>query len=162
MLGILIKKELLDNLYSLRFHISSVIVVLLMLISVLVLKQDYEARMATYMENRRAYLEEVQEKDSYFFLMFSGIGVDRPPAHLSIFYTGVEKNPNRKSTIRPFFKPEFTGELNINPVFPLFPALFSKATASTARLPRMRIRWRRRTSAPRWAFANRPENPITV
>lgn len=79
MLGILIKKELLDNLYSLRFHISSVIVVLLMLISVLILKQDYEARMATYMENRRAYLEAVQEKDSYFFLMFSGIGVDRPP-----------------------------------------------------------------------------------
>ncbi|MFH1539614.1 MAG: ABC transporter permease subunit [bacterium] len=123
MLGILIKKELLDNLYSLRFHISSVIVVLLMLISVLVLKQDYEARMATYMENQRAYLEAVQEKDSYFFLMFSGIGVDRPPAHLSIFYNGVEKNPNRKSTIFPFFKPEFTGELNINPVFPLFPAV---------------------------------------
>lgn len=123
MLGILVKRELLDHLYSFRFHISSIIVVLLMLISVLVLKQDYEARMATYMENRRAYLEEVQDKDSYFFLMFSGIGVDRPPAHLSIFYTGVEKNPNRKSTIFPFFKPEFTGELNINPVFPLFPAV---------------------------------------
>lgn len=123
MLGTLIKKELLDNLYSFKFHVSCVIVVALMLISALVMKQDYEARMSSYMENRRAYIDEMQGRDSYFMLMFSGVGVDRPPSHLSLFYTGVEKNPNRKSVVFPFFKPEFAGELNINPVFPLFPAV---------------------------------------
>ncbi|MEW5947150.1 MAG: ABC transporter permease subunit, partial [bacterium] len=123
MIAALIRKELLDNFLSFRFHVSLVIVIFLMLLSMMVMKQDYEARLATWRENTEAYSQDAREKNSYLMLMFSGVGVDRPPEHLELLYTGVEKNPNRKANIWPFFKPEFTGELNVNPVFPLFPAV---------------------------------------
>ena len=123
MMKTLIRKELLDNFLSLRFIVSSIIVVLIMLLSTIVLMTDYANVNRAYKQNTRAYFEHAKEKDNYLELMFSGIGADRPPAPLQIFYTGVEKNPNRSTMIFPFFKPRFMGELNINPVFPLFPAV---------------------------------------
>lgn len=119
----LVKKELLNNLLSFRFIVSSVIVVLIMIISTVVLMQDYAKKHDAYIQNLKAHYDEANDKDNYLELMFSGIGADRPPVPLQVFYTGVEKNPNRSSMIFPFFKPRFMGELNINPVFPLFPVM---------------------------------------
>ncbi len=119
----LIKKELLNNLLSFRFLVSSIIVVFIMIISTIVLMQDYTNKRDSYTQNLKAHFDQAAAKDNYLELMFSGIGADRPPVPLQIFYTGVEKNPNRSTMILPFFKPRFMGELNINPVFPLFPVV---------------------------------------
>lgn len=119
----LIRKELMDNFLSFRFLVSSIIVILIMTLSVGILMQDYVAKRDSFIENQNAYFKQAEEQDNYLELMFSGIRVDRPPAELQFLYTGVEKNPNRSAQIFPFYKPSFMGELNVNPVFPLFPAV---------------------------------------
>ncbi len=119
----LIRKELLDNIYSFRFIVSFIIVICIMTISTAVLMQDYTVMHDTYVNNLTAHRNRIKDNESYMELMFSGVGANRPPAPLQIFYSGVEKDPNRSTIIYPFFKPQFTGELNINPVFPLFPAI---------------------------------------
>lgn len=123
MMKTLIRKELLDNFLSLRFIVSSVIIVFIMALSVAVNMQDYANKRDDYNQNMLSHEKRVKEKENYLEVMFSGIGAERPPAELQMFYTGVEKNPNRSTMIFPFFKPRFMGELNINPVFPLFPAI---------------------------------------
>jgi len=123
MLKTLVKKELLDSFLSLRFMVSSVIVVFIMVLSTVVLMQDYANKRDSFNQNMRKHFEHAEEHDNYLELMFSGVSADRPPAELQMFYTGVEKNPNRNAMIFPFFKPRYMGELNINPVFPLFPAV---------------------------------------
>ncbi len=119
----LVKKELLDNLLSFRFVVSSIIVVLIMLLSTGIMVQDYVNKKDAFIQNETAHRKHAESLDNYMELMFTGIGADRPPSELQFFYTGVEKNPNRSTQIFPFFKPSFMGELNINPVFPLFPAV---------------------------------------
>ncbi len=119
----LIRKELLDNFLSFRFVISSVIVILIMTLSVGIMMQDYNSKRDSYLQSKNAYFKEAESRDNYLELMFSGIGAGRPTSELQFLYTGVEKNPNRSTVIFPFFKPSFMGELNINPVFPLFPAV---------------------------------------
>ncbi|HPI77930.1 MAG TPA: ABC transporter permease subunit, partial [bacterium] len=119
----LIRKEILDNLLSFRFVVSSVIVVLIMTLSVGILMQDYSNRRNNFNQNINAHYEHTKTYDNYLELMFSGIGVERPPAELQFFYAGVEKNPNRAAHVFPFIKPSFSGELNVNPVFPLFPVV---------------------------------------
>jgi ABC-type transport system involved in multi-copper enzyme maturation permease subunit len=119
----LIRKEILDNLLSFRFVVSSVIVILIMTLSVGILMQDYSNRRNNFNQNINAHYEHTKTYDNYMELMFSGIGVERPPAELQFFYAGVEKNPNRAAHVYPFIKPSFSGELNVNPVFPLFPVV---------------------------------------
>ncbi|MFA6447911.1 MAG: ABC transporter permease subunit [bacterium] len=123
MLFTLIRKELLDNFLSFRFVVSSIIVVLIMTLSVGILMQDYTSRRDSYNQNQNAYYDAAKSLDNYLELMFTGIGADRPPSELQFLYTGTEKNPNRSTVIYPFYKPSFQGELNFNPVFPLFPAV---------------------------------------
>ncbi|HOO56689.1 MAG TPA: ABC transporter permease subunit [bacterium] len=123
MMGNLIRKELLDNLLSFRFVVSSVIVIFIMVLSTGILMQDYANQRDSYNQNQSAHYKHAESFDNYIEFMFSGIGAERPPSELQFFYTGVEKNPNRSTTIFPFFKPSFRGELNLNPIFPLFPAV---------------------------------------
>lgn len=123
MLGVLIRKELLDNFYSLRFMISSIICVFVIFASVFVLKNDYEDQKRAYDNSVKKGREHIEKTDDYMQLMFTGLQTVRPPAKMQFLYTGIEKNPDRKTTIRSFLKPSFTGDFNFNPVFPLFPVI---------------------------------------
>ena len=123
MLGTLIRKELMDHFLSLRFMVSTIIVIFIILMSVFVLKQDYVARHEAFQVTVSKGRELASQSDTYFDLMFMGIRVSRPPSKLQFLYSGVEKNPDTKTVIRSFLKPSFQGDLNLNPVFPLFPVV---------------------------------------
>ena len=123
MLGILIRKELLDNFYSLRFMVSSVICVFIIVMSVFVLKQDYQTKNQAYQSSITKGLELAAESDNYMELMFMGIRSARPPSKHQVLYTGVEKNPDTKTVVRSMLRPTFQGDLNFNPVFSLFPVV---------------------------------------
>lgn len=123
MLGILIKKELLDNFYSLRFMISSVICVFIILMSVFVLRQDYITKNEAYQNTIVKGRELAAESENYMELMFMGIRAARPPSKFQFLYTGVEKNPDIRTNIRSMLSPTFQGDLNFNPVLSLFPVV---------------------------------------
>lgn len=123
MLGVLIKKELLDNFYSLRFMISSVICVFIILMSVFVLKQDYITKKEAYQNTIVKGRELAAESDNYMELMFMGIRAARPTSKFQFLYTGVEKNPDIRTSIRSMLTPTFQGDLNFNPVLSLFPVV---------------------------------------
>jgi len=123
MLGTLIRKELLDHFLSLRFMVSTIIVILILLMSVFVLKQDFVARQEAFQVSVTKGRELASQSETYFDLMFMGIRVSRPPSKLQFLYSGVEKNPDTKTVIRSFLKPSFQGDLNLNPIFPLFPVV---------------------------------------
>lgn len=123
MLGILIKKEFLNQVYSFRFIVSSVLCILLILISVFVLKEDYLRKKSEFDANQIAYRKQVEKYDNFHELQIRGINVSRPLENLQIFYSGLEKNPDSTVNIIMFFKPSFSGDFNINPVISLFPCV---------------------------------------
>ncbi|MCY3740790.1 MAG: ABC transporter permease subunit [Candidatus Poribacteria bacterium] len=93
MLTILIRRELLDNLMTLRFAAAVFIMLLLVVASTIVLIKDYDRRLASYSAAVKSNHEQMQERDTY-----SGVSWDvvRPPNLLSIFNVGLDKRLNNE------------------------------------------------------------------
>ncbi|HID95353.1 MAG TPA: DUF3526 domain-containing protein, partial [Candidatus Latescibacteria bacterium] len=123
MLWTLVRKEFLEHVLGLRFITSAVLCVVLVLTSVIVLKGDFTAKKRDFNANQLAYKREAENRRNYMQLEQNGVKVDRPLQRLSIFFCGLDRNPNRTAQVSALFTPVFHGEMDINPVVPLFPVV---------------------------------------
>ncbi len=121
MLLALLRKEFMEHVLSLRFIVASILSLVLVIVSLIVLKGDYETKKEAYDINRTAFRKEAESRDSYGELELEGIQVERPPQQLQVSYYGLEKLEDKTARVMAYLVPVTYGELYKSPVSALFP-----------------------------------------
>jgi ABC-type transport system involved in multi-copper enzyme maturation permease subunit len=122
-LFLLIRKEVLDQLLSLRFALACIICPVVVLSGVFVLARDYREALLDYHANRVMHRNELAEYDNPFDLVNSGIKVDKPLTPLKLFFRGVDEEHTATVRISAAAEPEFQSDYEKNPVSLLFPIM---------------------------------------
>ena len=123
MLFLVIKKEILDHLLSLRFSISCVICFVVILSSVFVLTKEYKEDLLDYRTNVVMHRNEVLEYDQPWNLMGDGIRLDKPLNVMKIFLRGISRKNTTSARVFSFGEPEFEAAHEGNPLVYLFPTI---------------------------------------
>lgn len=123
MLLLLIRKELLDHLLSLRFAMACIICPVVVLSGVVVLTHDYREARLDYNSNTVMHRNQLDAYDNPFNLVDDGIKVDKPLNPLKIFFRGVDEEHTATVRISAITEPEFQSDYEKNPVAMLFPIM---------------------------------------
>jgi ABC-type transport system involved in multi-copper enzyme maturation permease subunit len=120
MLFHLIRKELLDQLLSLRFAIACIVCLLVFLLSSIVLTREYREATSAFHMNQVMHRNAVLQLDQIYDL-WQGISVDRPLNVMNILVRGVTPELTESIQVRPENQLDFPESYEQNPVAPLFP-----------------------------------------
>jgi len=121
MIGLVVKKELMEHVLSLRFIVATILTVGLVIICIVILIGDYTQKKVQFDANRQYYQDEAERMDDFRSLQKDGMIVERPPEPLQVGYYGVAKSDDRAARIQTFYEPQTLGTVAKNPVLPLFP-----------------------------------------
>ncbi len=128
MLFTLIKKEIVDNVLSLRFMVTFVMFFILIQSSIFVLSNDYEQDLRTYEANRATHRERlsalkgIEDRNQQVneLIYDQGVYGERAPQPLGIFARGLEDNlPTQVHTSLRMSR-KINEEFYRNPIFSLF------------------------------------------
>ena len=120
MLFLLVRKELLEQLLSLRFALACIICLVIMLSSAFVLTRDYKEALADYRTNLVMHKTEIEESRN---LPFDGIKVDKPLNPMQIFFKGINEELTVTAKVSGVREPQFEADYEGNPVSYLFPPI---------------------------------------
>lgn len=123
MLALLIRKELLDHLLSLRFAMACIICPVVVLSSVFVLARDYRDASFDYRTNQLMHDDQLQETRFPHQLTRNGVFVDTPLNPMKVFFSGVDDAHTSTVRINALAAPERQANLEMNPVSLLFPVM---------------------------------------
>ena len=116
----LVRKELLDQMLSLRFAIACVVCLLVFLLSFGLMTKDYREAMSTYNMNKTMHRNEVlQITDPWE--VGNGVKVDRPLNALSILVRGVSGDLTESVQVQQGNRLQFSKAAEQNAVAALFP-----------------------------------------
>lgn len=118
----IIRKELLDQLLSLRFAIACGVCLLVFLLSSVVLTRDYREALSTYNMNKVMHRNELQQRTEVSSL-FQGVTVDRPLNLMNTLVRGLSQELTESVRVQPGNRLDFPESWEQNPVLPLFPAV---------------------------------------
>jgi len=118
----IVRKELLDQLRSLRFAIACAVCLLVMLLSSVVLTRDYGEALSTYNMNRVMHRNELEQR-TQIWSVNEGITVDRPLNLMNTMVRGLSQELTESVKIQPGNRLDFPESWEGNPVLPLFPAV---------------------------------------
>jgi ABC-type transport system involved in multi-copper enzyme maturation permease subunit len=118
----IVRKELLDQLLSLRFAIACGVCLLVFLLSSIVLTRDYREALSTYNMNKVMHRNELQQRTEVRSL-FQGITVDRPLNLMNTLVRGLPKELTESVRVQPGNQLDFPEGWEQNPVLPLFPSV---------------------------------------
>ncbi len=116
----IVRKELLDQLLSLRFAIACGVCLIVFLLSAVVLTRDYREGLSTYNMNRVMHRNELQQRNEIWSLN-EGVTVDRPLNLMNTLVRGLSKELTESVRVQPGNRLDFPEGWEQNPVLPLFP-----------------------------------------
>lgn len=116
----LIRKELLEQLLSLRFAMACIICLVITISSAVVLTKDYKEALADFRTSTVIHKNELEEGGD---LWGQGVVVDRPMNLLQIFVQGVEREMTASARVTMQQEPQDLAEHEDNPVSFLFPPI---------------------------------------
>ena len=122
MLFHLIRKELLDQLLSLRFSIANIVCVLVFVLSSVVLTREYREAASTLRMNQVMHRNTILKQDEIHQL-WDGISVDRSLNFMNLLVRGVSSEFTESIHVWPGNQLDFPEAYEQNPVVPLFPAV---------------------------------------
>ena len=122
MLFHIVRKELLDQLLSLRFAIACVVCVVVFVLSSLVLARDYREAMSTYNMNQVIHRNELLARTEVWSL-FQGIKVNRPLNTMNVLVRGIAGDLTESIQVQQGNRLDFPETYEQNPVLPLFPSV---------------------------------------
>jgi ABC-type transport system involved in multi-copper enzyme maturation permease subunit len=120
MLSHIIRKELLDQLLSLRFAIACVVCLVVLLLSSIVLTRDYREAMSTYNMNKVMHRNDVTQRTGVQDL-WQGVTVDRPLNVMNVLVRGISAELTESVRVQNGNRMDFLEVYEQNPVVPLFP-----------------------------------------
>lgn len=122
MLLLLIRKELLDQLLSLRFAIACVLCLVALLLSAAVQARDYREAMSTFNMNTVVHRNAILQQSEIRQLR-QGIEVDRPPNAMNVLVRGLAPQLTESVEVHSGGRIDFVRTYERNPVIPLFPSV---------------------------------------
>ena len=122
MLFHLVRKELLDQLLSLRFAIACVLCSVALMLSAVVQARDYREAVSTFNMNTVVHRDAVLQKDDIAELQ-RGIEIDRPPNAMNTLVRGLAPQLTESVEVRGGGQLKFVQAYERNPVIPLFPSV---------------------------------------
>ncbi len=120
MFFLLFRKELLEQLLSLRFAMACIICLVVVLSSTWVLTKEYKESLADYRTNIVLHKNEIEESND---LVGDGIKIDKPLNPMQIFFKGLDQELTATATINAQSEPQFEANYEGNPVGLLFPPI---------------------------------------
>ena len=123
MLFLLIRKEILEQLLSLRFAISCIVCFVVILSSVFVLTKDYREELLDYRTNMVMHRNQVLGYEYPWDVGQQGIQVDKPLNVMKIFLKGISQENTTTVRVFSWGEPEFQRAAKSNPVIHLFPTI---------------------------------------
>jgi ABC-type transport system involved in multi-copper enzyme maturation permease subunit len=120
MFFLLVRKELLEHLLSLRFALACLICLVIVVSSSFVLGKDYKEALSDYHTNVTMHKNEVEESND---LVWGGIKIDRPLNPMQIFFRGVDRELTATAKVNGVGDPQFEARYEGNPVVFLFPSI---------------------------------------
>ena len=118
----IIRKELLDQLMSLRFAIACVVCLLVFLLSSIVLTRDFREATSTYNMNRVMHRNELHQRTEVWSLD-RGVMVDRPLNVMNILVRGLTPELTESIRVQAGSRLDFPKSYEQNPVIALFPSV---------------------------------------
>ena len=118
----IIRKELLDQLMSLRFAIACVVCLLVFLLSSIVLTRDFREATSTYNMNRVMHRNELHQRTEVWSLD-RGVLVDRPLNVMNILVRGLTPELTESIRVQAGSRLDFPKSYEQNPVIALFPSV---------------------------------------
>lgn len=122
MLSVLIRKEITAYILSLRFTVSLLLSVVLIIGGVQMMAANYRKQLSSYTEAQERQRAALKEASDFRDLMFSGITSNKRPNPMSVFCMGLEKEMARSVTVSLFRGTELGGSQYANPLFFLYPS----------------------------------------
>ncbi|MFC1526164.1 ABC transporter permease [Candidatus Latescibacterota bacterium] len=118
----IVRKELLDQLLSLRFAITCVVCLVVFVLSSLVLGRDFREATSTYNMNRVMHRNELLQRTEVWSVG-RGFTVDRPLNPMNVLVRGLTSDLTESITVAPGNRLDFPESYEQNPILPLFPAV---------------------------------------
>lgn len=118
----IIRKELLDQLLSLRFAVACVVCVVVFLLSFVVLARDYREAVSTYNMNTVMHRREV-EQITQIWDLWRGLKADRPLNPMATLVRGAAPELTETVQVQGGGQLDFAEAYEQNPVTPLFPSV---------------------------------------
>ncbi|MFH1706702.1 MAG: ABC transporter permease subunit [Planctomycetota bacterium] len=116
----IVKKEVLENLLSLRFAVTCVICFVVVTASIGILGREYVDDLYDYNRNANDHRAELEKQNRPRVVMFAGISVDKPVTPMAIFNKGID-DAGRTAKVYGRREPEYFTKKGRNPVAFLFP-----------------------------------------
>jgi len=126
MLGILIKKELLNNLVSFRFILIFLLCCTLIVVSAYTMRGKYDSRVKEYSAAVNIHKQELAKAKGASGLnqaAISGYKLDKPPTPLSVIAEGIEGAAGKFATVNILSTPALEGGAGSEPMFIYFGTL---------------------------------------
>lgn len=123
MLALLIRKELLDQIRSLRFSMACIICPVVILSSVFVLARDYRDAAMDYHTNLVMHGNQLEQVRFPHLLTQNGYLVDTPLNPMKVFFSGVDVEHTATVRVSGVSAPEVQSDLELNPVALMFPVM---------------------------------------
>ena len=114
MLWIIMTKEFLEKVLTLRFFVALILSIVLTIVSVVVLSEDYAQELADYHLRTQMHAETSNEQL---------IAVDRKPSILTALFQGITKAAARSVRLLIGFQPKIIETIDDNPFSVLFPTV---------------------------------------
>ena len=118
----IVRKELLDQLLSLRFAIACGVCLLVFLLSSIVLTRDYREAMSTYNMNKVMHRNQLQQHNQVSNLS-EGVMVDRPLNLMNTLVRGLSQELTESVRVQHGDQLDFPEGWAQNPVLSLFPSV---------------------------------------
>lgn len=116
----LVRKELLEQLLSLRFAIACAVCLAVILSTVVVMTRDYREAMDDYQSNVGMHTREAQKDND---LVWRGIDIDKPLNPMQILFRGVDDELTATVRLNALAEPQFQAHYDSNPIASLFPPI---------------------------------------
>jgi ABC-type transport system involved in multi-copper enzyme maturation permease subunit len=121
MLFHIVRKELLDQLLSLRFAIACIVCLLVFLLSSLMLTRDYRVALSTYNMNSVLHRNDISQVTAIWEL--EEITVDRPLNIMNVVIQGIHPELTESVRVQADEQLGFPDTYEQNPLVPLFPSV---------------------------------------
>jgi ABC-type transport system involved in multi-copper enzyme maturation permease subunit len=114
-----VNKEIREKIVSLRFGVTWIVCLAVLLPAILISAKEYRKELSDYHNNVRLHEEEILTDDYAWngLLWYKGAKVDKPPNIMSIFCKGTEKRGAETVLIDTYREPQFLGHYRDNPLF---------------------------------------------
>ena len=120
MLTLIVRKEILNNILSLRFIVTLLLFFILIIGSISMMAANYHKQLTDYSEGQIGMEQRLKQAKDLTEVQMMGLSAEKRPTELSVFTIGLEKEMTRSATVSLWQEVQAGGSKYANPLFLLY------------------------------------------